>query len=66
MVFFVAHYPIMMLYKMIRSANVRTLRGHWDDYTILILLLFGFCFLLVPHVEKVPWMSGRFKKRSAK
>ncbi|MBQ9665439.1 MAG: acyltransferase [Bacteroidaceae bacterium] len=64
MVFFVAHYPLMMLYKMIRSANVRTLRGHWDDYAILIFILFGVCFLLVPYVEKVPWLSGRFKKKS--
>ena len=63
MVFFVAHYPLMMLYKMIRSANVKTLRGHWDDYTILIFILFGVCFLLVPYVEKVPWLSGRFKKK---
>lgn len=62
MVFFVAHYPILMLYKMIRSANVRTLRGHWDDYAILVLILFGVCFLLVPYVEKVPWLSGRWKK----
>lgn len=63
MVFFVAHYPIMMLYKLIRSANVKTLRGHWDDYTILLLVIFGFCFLLVPYVEKIPWLSGRFKKK---
>lgn len=63
MVFFVAHYPIMMLYKMIRSANVRTLRGHWDDYSILILTIFGICFLLIPYVEKVPWLSGRFKDK---
>lgn len=63
MVFFVAHYPILMFYKMIRSANVRTLRSHWDDYTILLLLLFGVCFLLVPYVEKVPFLSGRFKKK---
>lgn len=63
MVFFVAHYPILMLYKMIRSANVRTLRDHWDDYTILILVIFSICFLLVPYVEKVPWLSGRFKKK---
>lgn len=60
MVFFVAHYPIMMFYKMVRSANVRTLRGHWDDYTILIFMIFTICFLLVPYVEKVPWLSGRF------
>lgn len=62
MVFFVAHYPIMMFYKMTRSANVRTLRGHWDDYTILIFMIFVICFLLVPHVERVPWLSGRFGK----
>lgn len=60
MVFFVAHYPIMMFYKMVRSANVRTLRGHWDDYTILTFMIFTICFLLVPYVEKVPWLSGRF------
>ena len=60
MVFFVAHYPIMFLYKLIRSANVKTLRGHWDDYTILILVIFSICFLLIPYVEKVPWLSGRF------
>lgn len=65
MVFFVAHYPLLMLYKMIRSANVKTLRNHWDDYTILLLILFGVCFLLVPHIEKVPWLSGRWKKSTA-
>ena len=48
MVFFVAHYPMLVLYKLIRTANVRSLRGHWDDYTILLLVLFGVCLLLVP------------------
>lgn len=66
MVFFVAHYPLLLLYKMIRSANVRTLRGHWDDYTILLLVLFGVCLLLVPYVERVPWLSGRFGKLKVK
>lgn len=63
MVFFVAHYPLLILYKMIRSANVKSIRNNWDDYTILLLLLFGVCFLLVPYVEKVPWLSGRWKKK---
>ncbi|MDO4993690.1 MAG: acyltransferase [Bacteroidales bacterium] len=63
MVFFVAHYPILQLYKLIRTANVRSLRGHWDDYTILLMLIFGVCFLLVPYVEKVPWLSGRWPKK---
>ncbi len=62
MVFFVAHYPMLVLYKLIRTANVRSLRGHWDDYTILLLVLFGVCLLLVPYVERVPWLSGRWKK----
>lgn len=62
MVFFVTHDIMLILYKMIRSANVHSLRGHWDDYTILILVIFSLCFLLVPHVEKVSWLSGRFKK----
>lgn len=63
MVFFVAHYPMLVLYKLLRTANVHTLRGHWDDYIILLLILFGVCFLLVPYVEKVPWLSGRWIKQ---
>ncbi len=62
MVFFVSHDVMLILYKMIRSANVHSLRGHWDDYTILILVIFSLCYLLVPYVEKVPWLSGRFRK----
>lgn len=62
MVFFVAHEPIILVYRCIRSANVRSLRGHWDDYAILIVFVFALCFLLVPHVEKVPWLSGRFPR----
>ena len=62
MVFFVAHAPMLIFYKMLRSANVHTLKHHWDDYVLLIVILFGVCMLLVPYVEKVPWLSGRFKK----
>ena len=65
MVFFVAHYPMLILYKLIRSANVHSIRQQWDDYTILLIIIFSLCFLLVPHVEKVPWLSGRFKRRAA-
>lgn len=64
MVFFVAHYPIIYFYKFVRSANVKSIRGNWDDYTILMVFVFAICFLLVPYVEKIPWLSGRFKKNS--
>ena len=63
MVFFVAHYPMLTLYKLIRSAASHSINQHWDDFTILILILFPVCLLLVPHVEKVSWLSGRFKTR---
>lgn len=62
MVFFVAHYPLLTFYQMLRSSFVHSLRGHWDDLIILSLLIFVFCFWLVPYVERVPWLSGRFKK----
>lgn len=65
MVFFVAHDPLLWFYRMVRSANVRTINQHWDDYVLLILILFGFCFFLVPYVEKVPWLSGRWPKKAA-
>lgn len=63
MVFFVVHYPILTFYKMIKSLNVRTINNHWDDWVILIVFVFAICTLLVPHIEKVPWMSGRFPKK---
>lgn len=65
MVFFVAHWPIMMFYKMIKSGYVRTTRGHVDDYVLMILLIFSICFWIVPYVEKVPWLSGRFNTKKA-
>ena len=48
---------------MLRSSFVRSLRGHWDDMIILTLLSFVFCFWIVPFVERVPWLSGRFKSK---
>lgn len=66
MVFFVSHDVMLIFYKMLRSANVHSLRGHWDDYIILTLVIFSICYLLVPHVEKVPWLSGRFGKLKMK
>lgn len=62
MVFFVAHWPILMFYIMTRSANVHTVRHHFDDYVFMIVMAFSICFWLVPYVEKVPLLSGRWKK----
>lgn len=65
MVFFVAHYPLLTLYKMLRSTFAHSLKGHWDDLIILSLLIFVFCFWIVPYVEKVPWLSGRYRRQQS-
>lgn len=64
MVFFVLHYPVLVLYKMIRASNTHTMKGYWDDWIILIILTFAFCSWLVPYVERVSWLSGRKKPKS--
>lgn len=63
MVYFVGHYPLIMFYKMAKSANVRTLSHHWDDWFILIVFIFIILTLLVPHVERIPWLSGKWPKK---
>jgi len=63
MVFFVAHYPILNFYKMLRSNYVHSIRGKEDDLIIMIILTFVTCAFLVPYVEKTPWLSGRFKSK---
>ena len=65
MVYFVSHFPLLTFYHMLRMTFVRTLRGHWDDWIILIVFIFAFCTWIVPYVERVPWLSGRFPKKGA-
>ncbi len=66
MVYFVCHMVILTFYNFVHSANTRSLRGHWEDYFILIFIIFTICSLLVPHVEKIPFLSGRYQKRKYK
>lgn len=63
MVFFVAHDPMLWFYRMVKSANVHTPTHHWDDWVLLLVVVFSICILLVPHVERVPWLSGRWPKK---
>ncbi len=63
MVFFVAHYPVLTFYKMLRSAFVHSIKGKVDDLVIMTILTFVICAWLVPYVEKIPWLSGRFQKK---
>lgn len=65
MVYFVTHYPILQFYRFIHIVNGHSIWGHWDDFVVLIIFVFCICTWLVPYVEKVPWLSGRFKKKPA-
>ena len=62
MVYFVAHYPILQFYRFTHISFGRSIYGRWDDFIILMVFVLCFCTLLVPYIEKVPWLSGRFRK----
>jgi hypothetical protein len=50
---------------MLRSAYVHSIKGKIDDLIIMTILTFVICAWLVPYVEKIPWLSGRFHKKPA-
>jgi len=62
MVFFVGHYPLIFLYRFISALCHHNIRHHWDDFYWMMLIIFTLCFLAVPLVERIPWMSGRWPK----
>ncbi|MBQ9641612.1 MAG: acyltransferase [Bacteroidaceae bacterium] len=60
MVYFVLHYPLIHLYRFLRLSFGHSIRGHWDDVILLTVFILCVCTWLVPYVERVPWLSGRF------
>lgn len=66
MVYFVSHYVVITFYQFTRSAFTHTIRGHWDDLIFLLILCFMVSTVLVPWVEKVELLSGRYGARKHK
>lgn len=62
MVYFVAHYPILQFYRFTHICFGHSIYGHYNDFIVLLVFVFCICTWLVPYVEKVPYLSGRFKK----
>ena len=60
MVYFVAHYPLFHLYAFTHLAFHHTVAYHWEDFILMMLFALVTCTWLVPHVERVPWLSGRW------
>lgn len=63
MVYFVAHYPILVFYRFTHLSFGYSIYGRVDDVIIMLVMVFSICTWLVPHVESVPWLSGRFPKK---
>ncbi|MCH5168287.1 MAG: acyltransferase [Prevotellaceae bacterium] len=60
MVFFISHYPMLYFYKFVHLSYGRGIYHRTDDVLILLPVVFCLCAWLVPYVERVPWLSGRW------
>ena len=59
MVFFVMHYPIVLSYAYASILLGHNIHKSIPDLIVILILTFVLCFLAVPFVERVPWLSGR-------
>ena len=64
MVYFVLHYPIIEAYRFTHNCFGHSIYNHMDDFLMLPVIIFCICTWLVPYIESVPYLSGRFKKES--
>lgn len=62
MVFFVMHNPIILCYVHVCRLLGHSISKSIPDLIIILILSFTLCFVAVPFVERVPWLSGRWKK----
>ena len=63
MVFFISHYPMLYFYKFTHLSFGRSIYGRVDDVLILLPVIFCLCAWLVPYIERVPWLSGRWPEK---
>ncbi|MBO7067172.1 MAG: acyltransferase family protein [Bacteroidaceae bacterium] len=59
MVYFVAHYPLIMCYVYIATLAGHNIKKSVPDMFLMTILVFIICTLLVPLVERVFWLSGK-------
>ena len=52
------------LYAFTHMAFRHTVAYHWEDVILMMAFVLITCTWLTPYVEKVPWLSGRYKKKS--
>lgn len=61
MVYFVMHYPVILSYAYCCGLYAHDIRQSIPDIVIMLILAFVLCTIAVPYVERVPWLSGKWK-----
>jgi hypothetical protein len=61
MVYFISHYPMLYFYRFMHLSFGRSIYNRWEEVVILIPVVFCICSWFVPYIEKIPWLSGRWK-----
>lgn len=64
MVYFISHYPMLYYYKYMHLCFGRSIWEKPEEVLILLPAVFCICTLLVPLVERIPWLSGRFQSKA--
>ncbi len=62
MVYFISHYPMLYYYKFAHLCYGRSIWNKPDDVLILLPVIFCLCTWMVPIIERIPWLSGRWPK----
>jgi glycosyltransferase involved in cell wall biosynthesis len=64
MVYYIGHYPLIMLYVFIAILLGHNIKKSVPDMMIMTVLVFVICTILVPFIERVFWLSGKSPKPS--
>ncbi len=63
MVYFISHYPMLYFYKFVHLSFERSIYHRYDAAIVLFPIILCLCSFLVPYVERIPWLSGRWPSK---
>ena len=66
MVYFISHYPMLYYIKFSHLCFGRSIFGRKDEVLVLIPIIFVCCTWLVPYIERIPWLSGRWNNKETR
>ena len=60
--YFISHYPMLYFYKFMHLSFGRSIWNRSEEVFILIPAVVCLCTGIVPLVESIPWLSGRWER----